>query len=330
MVYLCKHNNTVTTVLGSQGSQHIPGPHVSPGRTASRIAFGVVFLLSGFAVGAASVGWFKAKSLSALDRRVASLEGDVTHVAADLAKNSGDLMHVRKESETRISQFSQDVQKLQNGSPLASLSAVAEKNRDAIGLIVCADANGTVVSTGSGTVFRSDGRVLTNYHVIAANDATHQTGDELPCAFVYQPWKEQPQLFALRLAGLYPDTDLAVLQLAGEDGASIPSSSLRDLETIGVRSCTNDSLRIAEPLLIVGYPNYSLDSVDPTLLNLKVTTGVISSLLPSGDVVTDAKIEHGNSGGAAFSASGCFIGVPTAVLAGQVETLGVIRRFTGA
>lgn len=288
-------------------------------------------LAIGASLGVIADSRLRSRQIAGVEGRVLALQADLIGLGERLASTSGDLQAVTKQSATHLAALRSEIEGLSKAAP--SLSKVAERSKDAIGMILCGDDGGSIVSTGSGTVFRRDGRVLTNYHVIAESlpdDSEYYTGAEIPCVFAYEPWKDEPQLYALRVAGLHPETDIAILQLYdAEDGANLKSDELKNLETLGIRSCGLDALRAAEPIIIVGYPNYAADGIDPTLLNVKVTTGAISSVLASGDVTTDAKIEHGNSGGAAFTSSGCFVGVPTAVLAGEVETMGIIRRFPG-
>lgn len=82
--------------------------------------------------------------------------------------------------------------------------------------------------------------------------------------------------------------------------------------------CTNEDLKLGEPVRIFGYPAISGG------YTLTVTDGVVSSFPGDGLIVTSAKISHGNSGGLAVDKNGCMVGVPSMVSSDDSESLGVI------
>jgi S1-C subfamily serine protease len=60
--------------------------------------------------------------------------------------------------------------------------------------------------------------------------------------------------------------------------------------------------------------------------NVTVTSGVISGI-EQDYYVTDAKIDHGNSGGAAIlTKNDCWLGIPSAAAVGSIESLGRILK----
>jgi hypothetical protein len=68
-----------------------------------------------------------------------------------------------------------------------------------------------------------------------------------------------------------------------------------------------------------GYPGYTGGYA------ITVTDGIISSFTGDGSIITSAKVDSGNSGGLATTKDGsCFIGVPTAVIEGDYESIGFI------
>jgi len=85
---------------------------------------------------------------------------------------------------------------------------------------------------------------------------------------------------------------------------------------------------IGDEIIILGYP--TIGSQD----DITVTRGIISGY--DGDYyITDAKIEHGNSGGVAILLKdNCYLGIPSYTISGEAESLarildgGVIRRET--
>jgi S1-C subfamily serine protease len=75
---------------------------------------------------------------------------------------------------------------------------------------------------------------------------------------------------------------------------------------------------VGDTVIILGYP--AIGSTQ----GLTATEGIISGY--DGDYyVTSAKIEHGNSGGIAVSPeNSCYIGIPSAAVVGEIESLGRI------
>ena len=143
---------------------------------------------------------------------------------------------------------------------------------------------------GSGVIYRSDGFIITNHHVIegaAAVEVLLANGDRLEAEIV----------------GSAVLNDLAVLRI---DRIGLPAIDLRP---------DDDPLRVGETVVAIGSP-FGLDAT--------VTSGIISALnrdlrIPGGpDVIpaviqTDAAINPGNSGGALVDLQGRLVGINTAI-----------------
>ncbi len=158
---------------------------------------------------------------------------------------------------------------------------------------------------GSGVIYRSDGYVLTNFHVIdGAEDVNVRlaSGDVLEAEIV----------------GTDELNDLAVLRV---DGTGLPAINLRP---------DDEPLIVGETVIAIGSP-FGLDA--------SVTTGIISALnreirldeaqagqpgltIPSV-LQTDAAINPGNSGGALVDAQGRLVGINTAILTRSGASQGV-------
>ncbi|MFO8075204.1 MAG: S1C family serine protease [Actinomycetota bacterium] len=181
------------------------------------------------------------------------------------------------------------------------VAAVAEAVLPAV---VRVDIDGRTASgNGSGVVYRSDGLIVTNHHVVAS-------GDDLTVVFadgVTEP---------AEVVGSDELNDLAVLSVDGED-----------LPTVAVGAA--EGLRVGELAVAVGSP-FGLEGT--------VTAGVISALDrgidvdgPSGAsltlprvIQTDAPINPGNSGGPLVDGRGRLIGINSAILtAGRPANAGV-------
>ena len=151
-----------------------------------------------------------------------------------------------------------------------------------------------VTGSGSGVIFREDGYILTNNHVVEG--AT----------------RISVSLFDGRetiaeLVGTDPRTDIAVIKIDLEDLSAAP---------LGDAS----SMRVGDWVIAIG--NALALRGDPT-----VTVGVVSAIgrsIPvdnstnlSGLIQTDAAINPGNSGGPLINLRGEVIGLNTAILRGQ-------------
>jgi len=85
--------------------------------------------------------------------------------------------------------------------------------------------------------------------------------------------------------------------------------------------CDNNKINIGENIIVLGYPKIGATS------GITATEGIISGI-EDYYFVTSAKIDEGNSGGAAISTeNNCYIGIPTLSKLGEIESLGRILDF---
>ena len=152
------------------------------------------------------------------------------------------------------------------------------------------DLNGAG-ALGSGVIYRSDGYIITNHHVIEGATAVEvllSDGDR----------------YSAEIVGSDELNDLAVLRIE-RDG--LPAIDLRPAD---------EPLRVGETVVAIGSP-FGLDAT--------VTSGIISALnrdlrIPtSAEVIpaviqTDAAINPGNSGGALVDLQGRLVGINTAIV----------------
>ncbi len=143
---------------------------------------------------------------------------------------------------------------------------------------------------GSGFIINSDGRILTNHHVISGSSQVEVT---LP---------DQTKYKADVLVRDRQD-DLALIKISPRK--KLPALSLGD----------SDKLQVGQKVLAIG---------NPFGLELTLTTGIVSSLgrtiqgdqnaTLEGMIQTDAAINSGNSGGPLLDSQGNVIGINTAIL----------------
>jgi putative serine protease PepD len=150
-------------------------------------------------------------------------------------------------------------------------------------------ATGQGAAEGSGIVLTSNGRVVTNNHVVEG------------AAGSVQVTLADGKTASATVVGTDPQADIAVLQMRGVSG--LTPATLGD----------SDSLTVGNTVLAFG---------SPLGLQGTVTSGIVSALdrsLSSGSeslsglVQTDAAINEGNSGGALVDTAGRVVGVNVAI-----------------
>jgi len=169
-----------------------------------------------------------------------------------------------------------------------SVVDIAQRVRPAITQIRVEGKEGD--SSGSGVLFRSDGHLLTNFHVIDGADAVKvviDSGRELTA----------------KVVGSDPDNDVAVLKV---DGGPFPVAALGSAVDLHVGQ---SAIAIGSPLGLAGGPSVTVGVVSALHRRLDTRTGP-----PLLDMIqTDAPISPGSSGGALLDADGAVIGLTTAV-----------------
>lgn len=149
----------------------------------------------------------------------------------------------------------------------------------------------TQQASGSGVIIKSDGYIVTNYHVV-------KNADDIEVV-LFDKQKAKAQL-----VGTDPSTDIAIIKI--------------DMDDLPVMNYGNsDSVRVGEWVLAVGNP-FDLTST--------VTAGIVSAKGRKIDILgenastpiesfiqTDAAVNPGNSGGALVNTKGELIGINTAI-----------------
>jgi S1-C subfamily serine protease len=146
----------------------------------------------------------------------------------------------------------------------------------------------TPFGTGSGFIIRSDGLIVTNYHVIE-NSKTIEVR------------LHDGDVVAARVLGEDPLGDLALLQ--------IPSDAPLPVIPLG----SSQNLQVGELVVAIGSPFGFEHTITLGIISAKQRHFLRSSMV-GGFLQTDASINTGNSGGPLINIYGEVIGVNTAIV----------------
>ncbi len=176
-----------------------------------------------------------------------------------------------------------------------------------VGLIMVRNkADEMAVPRGSGVLISPDGIIATNYHVVH-EDNQDRLFDEIIFSLpeVGMPATAvSAKRFMVQVVQKSKDNDLVLLRVtADQTGKAIDKSVTFQAVELGDSS----KVELMDNLVIVGFPATG---------GLTVTTnaGVVQGKdLIENWIKTDARLLHGNSGGAAIDDKGKLIGIPTKV-----------------
>ncbi len=204
-----------------------------------------------------------------------------------------------QEIESQISIANAEISTLQNalknssgsGSttlPASSLIQLYNQTKDSVVLISVTLPTGA--AQGSGFVYDTEGRIITNNHVV-------QDASSITVTFI------NGTIVKATLVGRDPYSDLAVIKV------DVPVGILKPLK-LG----SSSSLQVGEDVVAIGNPYGLADTL---------THGIVSAVerqmdsqgnYPIVDVIqTDAAINPGNSGGPLLNMAGEVVGINTAI-----------------
>lgn len=182
------------------------------------------------------------------------------------------------------------------------ISEIAESVTPAIVRVELISSLGQPVSSGSGVMFRDDGHVITNAHVLAG-------GNEI--RVIMADGRE----LSAEIIGTDELTDIAVIR-------ADPTHSPFQIATLGTTvdlRAGQQAIAIGSPLRLQGGPTVTVGVVSATHRQLRS---------PQGDwlfdlVQTDAPISPGSSGGALLDSRGSVIGITTVIAVSEVGAEGL-------
>jgi serine protease Do len=150
--------------------------------------------------------------------------------------------------------------------------------------------------SGSGTIWQSDGLIITNAHVAISNTAVVELWDG--------------RTFDAVRTHFDPQRDLAALKITAPD---LPTATINN----------TSALRVGEFVLAVGNPN---------TVQSAVTAGIIHTIHQQA-VIADIRLLPGNSGGPLADCCGRVIGINTMIVYGlavAIPIVGVVRFLFGS
>ena len=199
-----------------------------------------------------------------------------------------------------------------------SSNAITQTQIDSTVQIVCPDNYGNWFS-GSGTMIDSKGIILTNKHVV-----TDEYGGIIDTCFIgfiesisEEPnfgTETNPNLADVKYYTTSNDMDTAILYLDNPTNKSYPYVNIWD-------SNSND-LQFGNKIEVLGFPGVGGSTVTYTSGDF---SGFGSSSYGTQNYIkTTASLEHGNSGGSSYNSTEQFIGIPTMVVPGELNSISYI------
>lgn len=184
---------------------------------------------------------------------------------------------------------------LSSGMEESIVHAVKRAKPSVVRINASVEREGEGRGIGSGVIFRKDGYILTNVHVIKGSRVIYVTLSD-------------GRRFNASVVNLSNDYDLALLKIAAD---TLTPASFGD----------SDKLQLGQIAIAIGNPHK---------FGWTVTVGVVSALnrevqaagiLYHNLIQTDAAINPGNSGGALVDTSGRVIGINTLVYTGNSTSI---------
>jgi len=181
--------------------------------------------------------------------------------------------------------------------PLNFICAITQNQVEAEVQIVCVDDYDNWYS-GSGTIINPKGIILTNRHVV---EDLYGNINTYCLVGLTKDIKKEPGFNYLAEVKYYSKDealDVAILFVDNKNNVIFPY--------VNVFNYNTDNLKLGDGVEVLGYPSIGGNT-------LTYVNGVISGYV-GNYIKSSAPLDYGNSGGAAYTSSGDFIGIPTAVV----------------
>lgn len=245
--------------------------------------------------------------LQAVDKLISD-DGRLTALEKQSLNLADTQIKIQAESVAKITALSKAISNTQSG---LDLSVIIKSWRPYIARISCAIDTPTVTAKTSGSALLSRtakypfAHLITNKHVVLYDGYSPEN-----CEVTFPDISGTVNVSGNSIS--YPNkSDIGIVDISKQlDVIDLRAQSASD-RTI----CS--AVSVGEKVIILGYPGIGSKS------DITATEGIISGF--DGDYyITSAKIEQGNSGGAAILIRGvdtCYLGIPTFVNVGKIEAL---------
>ncbi len=212
-------------------------------------------------------------------------------------------------------------------------AGIQEQNVGAVVQIVVYDSLSQPSATGSGTIIDAEGDILTNYHVM--EPAIDNPGFFWRVLLTDDVRSVPLPGLTTKLVAVSKAFDLALLRATGfYDKATRQTYELQSFlrqrhlylpHVAFDRYANSEGVSLGDDIQVLGYPGVGGETIT-------FTKGTVSGFAPlryhgrdlPWRIKTDANINSGSSGGAAFDSRGNFVGVPVAVTFNRVGRLGYV------
>lgn len=239
-----------------------------------------------------------------------------------------------EETQKRIKELEKKIKELEEKQEVpfpddGFLPPLTQEQISAVVELWCPDDNyeyNGFISIGSGSIIHPEGVIITNRHVVSNYDWS--VIESSPTCYVaiteniaYPPEvKYMADLVAYAPQPAYTedfDFDVAVLYIYDvcHECEGAPASLPQSFPYLELGY--SDILAPGDYVAIAGYPEIGAGTWN-------FTDGIISGRVGEFVLKTDAKIDSGNSGGAALDGMNQLIGVPTWTITGQAESIGYV------
>lgn len=241
-----------------------------------------------------------------------------------LALLQQEIINLQGSSDARAKDLQDRITRVQASADASAsstdYSAVVAQWQNRIARVSCTFSDGST-STGAGTITS-----ITGYGLVAVTNA-HVITDEAGSAprvctvrvsglgeRVIRYSADNPQFFDFIKGGL----DLAYIRISTPESAT--DNGAFTIQSMPRSQICSETPQLGDKLVILGYP------WDGSQSGITATQGVVSGF-DGKFYVTDAKIDQGNSGGAAILLNNrCWLGIPSAAVVGFIESYGRILR----
>ncbi len=222
------------------------------------------------------------EQVKSLGSRVDTLTLTVESLSTELTSASADISNLRNE--------------IKNGglnvtvTPGSNLDLVSLYNRTRDSVVLIEVTLPTGAAEGSGFVYDSTGKIITNNHVV-------QDASSILVTFI------NGTIVKATLVGRDPYSDVAVIKV------DVPQSLLKPLK-LG----SSSTLKVGQDVIAIGNPYGLADTLTSGIISAVGRQMDSSGNYPIVDVIqTDAAINPGNSGGPLLNMNGEVVGINTAI-----------------